>query len=105
MKTKNLYILKNRYDNISENELDGVNVYIKRMPNIENHIMDVYGKKESILKFIKKITNVSDKTMLSMISNIQLEEDDYDYNLSFADEKAAIDEEIAIFNLLNEEDK
>lgn len=30
---------------ISENELDGVNVYIKRMPNIENHIMDVYGKK------------------------------------------------------------
>ena len=90
---------------ISENELDGVNVYIKRMPNIENHIMDVYGKKESILKFIKKITNVSDKTMLSMISNIQLEEDDYDYNLSFADEKAAIDEEIAIFNLLNEEDK
>ena len=67
--------------------------------------MDVYGKKESKLKFIKKITNVSDKTMLSMISNIQLEEDDYDYNLSFADEKAAIDEEIAIFNLLNEEDK
>ena len=63
------------------------------------------AKKESILKFIKKITNVSDKTMLSMISNIQLEEDDYDYNLSFADEKAAIDEEIAIFNLLNEEDK
>lgn len=48
---------------------------------------------------------MSDKTMLSMISNIQLEEDDYDYNLSFADEKAAIDEEIAIFNLLNEEDK
>ena len=27
--------------------------------------------------------------MLSMISNIQLEDDDYDYNLSFADEKTA----------------
>ena len=42
--------------------------------------------------------------MLSMISNIQLEDDDYDY-LSFADEKTAVDEELAIFNLLNEEDK
>ena len=41
--------------------------------------------------------------MLSMISNIQLEDDDY--NLSFADEKTAVDEELAIFNLLNEEDK
>ena len=60
-----------------------------------------------LLKFqcIKKITNISDKTMLSMISNIQLEDDDYDYNLSFADEKTAVDEELAIFNLLNEEDK
>ena len=26
-----------------------------------------------------------------MISNIQLEDDDYDYNLSFADEKTAVD--------------
>jgi len=56
-------------------------------------------------QFIKKITNISDKTMLSMISNIQLEDDDYDYNLSFADERTAVDEELAIFNLLNEEDK
>ena len=56
-------------------------------------------------QFIKKITNISDKTMLSMISNIQLEDDDYDYNLSFADKNTAVDEELAIFNLLNEEDK
>lgn len=33
--------------------------------------------------------------MLSMISNIQLEDDDYDYNLSFADEKTAVDEEFS----------
>lgn len=46
-------------------------------------------------QFIKKITNISDKTMLSMISNIQLEDDDYDYNLSFADEKTAVDEEFS----------
>lgn len=86
---------------ISENELPGISVFVKRMPNIENHIMDVYGKKDDILDFIKKITNVSDKTMLSMISNIQLEEDDYDYNLAFADENTAINEEVALFNLMN----
>lgn len=87
---------------ISEGELDGVNVYIKRIPNIENHIMDVYGKKEEILKFINDITTISDKTMLSMISNIQLEDEDlFDTNLSFADEKTAIEEELAIFELLN----
>lgn len=87
---------------ISEGELDEVNVYIKRIPNVENHIMDVYGKKEKILKFINSITTVSDKTMLSMISNIQLEDEDmFDTNLSFADKKTAIDEELAIYELLN----
>ena len=86
---------------ISEGELDGVNVYIKRIPNIENHIMDVYGKKEKILRFINRITTVSDKTMLSMISNIQLENEDlFDTNLSFTDKNTAI-EEMAIFDLLN----
>lgn len=43
--------------------------------------------------------------MLSMIFNIQLEEYNDDYNSSFADENIAIDEELAIFNLLNEEEK
>lgn len=89
---------------ISEGELDGVNVYIKRIPNIENHIMDVYGKKEKILKFINSITTISDKTMLSMISNIQLEDEDvFDTNLSFADKNTAIEEELAIYELLNNE--
>lgn len=32
-------------------------------------------------------------------------EDNYDFNLSFADENATINEELAIFNLLNEEEK
>ena len=87
---------------ISEHEIDGVNIYIKRIPNVENHIMDVYGKKENILKFIKKITTISDKTMLNMISNIQLEDEDlFNSNLSFADENVAIQEELAIYNLLN----
>lgn len=89
---------------ISEGELDGVNVYIKRVPNVENHIMDVYGKKEKILRFINSITTISDKTVLNMISNIQLEDEDmFDSNLSFGDKNTAIEEELMIYKLLNNE--
>ncbi len=41
---------------ISENEITGVNVYIKRIPNRQNYVMDVYGKRELIHKFIEKLT-------------------------------------------------
>ena len=64
--------------------------------------MDVYGKKEKILEFIRNITNILDKSMLNMISSIQLENEDlFNTNLSFADEQTAIDEELSIFNLMN----
>lgn len=33
---------------ISERQVPGINIYIKKIPNIESHIMDVYGKKEDI---------------------------------------------------------
>ncbi len=58
--------------------------------------------KEKILNFINSITTISDKTMLSMISNIQLEDEDlFDTNLSFADKNTAIEEELSIYELLN----
>lgn len=42
--------------------------------------------------------------MLSMISNIQLEDEDlFDTNLNFADKNTAIEEELAIYELLNNE--
>lgn len=63
--------------------------------------MDIYGKEEKILGFIEKITKISNKIVLDSISNIQLEDENYiDYNLSFSDENTAINEELAIFNLL-----
>ena len=99
------YFYKTKIDMItfiSENIMDGVNIYIKRLPNFDNHIMDVYGKKEKILKFIEEITKVSNKTMLDIISNVQLEDDkSINYNLSFSDENEAINEEVSIFKLLN----
>ena len=98
------YIFEKKIDMItfiSENILEGVNVYIKRLPNFDNHIMDVYGKKENILKFIEKITILSNKTVLDSISNIQLEdENNIISNLSFSDINTAINEEKKIFNLL-----
>ena len=55
-----------------------------------------------MVKIINSITTISDKTMLSMISNIQLEDEDlFDINLSFADKNTAIEEELAIYELLN----
>jgi len=55
-----------------------------------------------MVKIINSITTISDKTMLSMISNIQLEDEDlFDTNLSFADKNTAIEEELAIYELLN----
>ena len=43
---------------ISENEITGVNVYIKRIPNRQNYVMDVYGKRELIHKFIEKLKSL-----------------------------------------------
>lgn len=34
---------------ISEKQIPGINIYIKKLPNIQNRIMDVYGKKEELL--------------------------------------------------------
>ena len=59
---------------------------------------------KKILKFINSITTISDKTMLSMISNIQLEDEDlFDTNLNSVDKNTAIEEELAIYELLNNE--
>ena len=42
---------------ISEKQIPGINIYIKKLPNIENRIMDVYGKKDDIRKFINNLIN------------------------------------------------
>ncbi len=71
---------------ISENEITGVNVYIKRIPNRQNYVMDVYGKRELIHKFIEKLTKQKTLALLSLVNNIKLEDDNYsDYNLRFSD--------------------
>ena len=58
---------------ISEDEILDVNVYIKRIPNRQNYIMDVYGKKEYIHKFIDELTKQRVLALLNLVNNIKLE--------------------------------
>ena len=83
---------------ISENEVPGVNIYIKRVPNRQNYIMDVYGKKEYIHKFIDKLTKQKVLALLSFVNNLKLEDDNYsDYNLKFSNLDLIIKEELDNF--------
>lgn len=83
---------------ISEDEIPGINVYIKRIPNRQNYVMDVYGKKENIHKFIEKLTKQKVLALLSFVNNIKLEDDNYsDYNLRFSDLELVIKEELDNF--------
>ena len=83
---------------ISEDEIPGTNVYIKRIPNRQNYVMDVYGKKENIHKFIEKLTKQKVLALLSFVNNIKLADDNYsNYNLKFSDLELVIKEELDNF--------
>ena len=89
---------------ISENEITGVNVYIKRIPNRQNYVMDVYGKRELIHKFIEKLTKQKTLALLSLVNNIKLEDDNYsDYNLRFSDLDLVINDELDNFKKMKAE--
>ena len=92
---------------ISEGRIPGVNIYIKRIPNIDSRILDVFGKKDAIRKFIKNVTtSLTAPVFNEPVSNMNYEEENFDeHNLKFADLKTAINEELSIYELLksNEE--
>ena len=87
---------------ISERQIPGINIYIKKLPNIENRIMDIYGKKEDIKKFINGLTHSLNRNVFNdIVSNSDYEDENFtDYNLRFADLDTAVKEEMAIFDLL-----
>lgn len=92
---------------ISERQIPGVNVYIKKIPNIDSRIMDVYGKKEDIRKFITKLSKTLNRNVFNkLISNADYEDENFtNYNLRFADLEVAIQEELEIYKLLNKGDE
>ena len=92
---------------ISEKQVPGINIYIKKLPNIENRIMDVYGKKDDIRKFINNLINSLKRNVLNeVVSNSDYEDENFtDYNLRFADIEVAIQEELEIYNLLKKSEE
>lgn len=87
---------------ISERQIPGINIYIKKLPNIENRIMDIYGKKADIKKFINGLTHSLNRNVFNdIVSNSDYEDENFtDYNLRFADLDTAVKEEMAIYDLL-----
>lgn len=86
---------------ISENDIPGVKIFIKRIPSIENRIMDIFGKKEDIKKFIDNVMKYGNNILLNCISNSEYEDENFTpYNLRFANLKGIIEEELKIYELM-----
>ncbi len=89
---------------ISEGTLDGLNIYIKRLPKLENRYLDIYGSYNKIKEFVIKFNNSTNGSIISSISDRNLEDENFsEYNLRFADINAIIEEEMSIFNITKEE--
>ncbi len=88
---------------VSEKQIPGINLYIKKIPNIENRIMDIYGDKENIQNFVRQLSSAIKRNPLNeVISNSDYEDENFtNYNLRFADANIAIEEELEIYQLLN----
>lgn len=85
---------------ISESIIPELNIYIKRIPNIENRVMDVFGKSENIRNLINMIIKCNNRTLLNIISDRNLSERNFSqYNLRFADLNSVIDEEMDMYTL------
>lgn len=88
---------------ISEGVIPGLNIYIKRIPNIENRVMDVFGKSENIRNLINSIININNQSLLNVVNDTKLSEQEFSqYNLRFADLNSIIEEELNMYTLIKE---
>lgn len=88
---------------ISEGVIPGLNIYIKRIPNIENRVMDVFGKGENIRNLINSIVEYNNRSLLNIINDKELSEQNFSqYNLRFADLNGVIEEEMNMYTLTKE---
>ncbi len=86
---------------ISEDELNGMNLYLKRIPGRQNYVLDIYGQKKNIKALVNKLTKQKQLALLNVVNNIDLEDDNYsNYNLRFCDLNLAIQEELDNFKKL-----
>ncbi len=91
---------------ISEGVIPGLNIYIKRIPNIENRVIDIFGKSENIRNLINMIVECNNRTLLNVINDRALSEQNFSqYNLRFADLNSVIGEEMDMYALTKESGK
>ena len=89
---------------ISENILNKINVYIKRIPKLDSRVIDIFGDSNIIKELIEKITRINNKTLLSSINDNDLSEQNFsEHNLRFADLNSIIQEELNMYQLTKEE--
>lgn len=88
---------------ISEEIIPGLCIYIKRIPNIENRVMDVYGNRENIQSLINKVLETNSNALLNIINDEKLSRQDFsNNNLRFADKNSIIEEECSVYALTKE---
>jgi len=86
---------------ISENDIPGVKVFIKRIPTLENRVLDIFGKRDDIKNFLDQIMAYGKNVLLNTITNTDYEDENFtNYNLRFADINGIIEEEVEKFNLI-----
>ncbi len=91
---------------ISEGVIPGLNIYIKRIPNIENRVMDIFGKGKNIRNLINSIVDCSNRALLNIINDKELSEQNFSqYNLRFANLNGVIEEEMNMYALTKESEK
>ena len=88
---------------ISEGVIPGLNIYIKRIPNIENRVIDIFGKGKNIRNLINSIVECNNQSLLNVINDNDLSEQNFsNYNLRFANLNDVVEEEINIYKLTKE---
>ena len=80
---------------ISEGSLDCLNIYLKKIPNQDNYVLDIYGKKQLINDFVDKLANQKQLAILNFVTDIKLEKEEYSKdNLHFSNIDLTIKEEL-----------
>ena len=88
---------------ISEGEIEGINIYLKRIPNQENYVLDVYGKRDKINNFINSLAHQKQLAILNFVTDLKLEKEEYSqYNLHFSNVDIAIKDEVDNYKKLKE---
>lgn len=88
---------------ISEGEIEGINIYLKRIPNQENYVLDVYGKRDKINNFINSLAHQKQLAILNFVTDLKLEKEEYSqYNLHFSNVDIVIKDEIDNYKKLKE---